>query len=48
MPEIDSTELLKNIRKGEFSPVYYIYGKDVMTVENAAKAIFKKSVDISK
>ncbi len=42
MPEINSSELLKNIKSGCLSNVYYIYGKDVLTVENAAKAILKK------
>lgn len=42
MPEINASELLKKIKLGELSNLYYIYGKDVMTVENAAKAILKK------
>ena len=42
MPEIESAELSKRIRQGELSSVYYIYGRDVLTVENATKAIFKK------
>lgn len=42
MAEIISSELLKKIKSGDLSNVYYIYGKDVLTVENAAKAILKK------
>lgn len=42
MPEINSSDLLKKIKTGELSNVYYIYGKDVMSVENSAKAILKK------
>ncbi|MGN0612321.1 MAG: DNA polymerase III subunit delta [Porcipelethomonas sp.] len=42
MPEINSTELLKKIKSGDLSNVYYIYGKDVQTVENAAAAVMKK------
>ena len=44
VPEIESAELSKRIRQGELSSVYYIYGRDVMTVENATKAIFKKKL----
>lgn len=44
MSEINSADLLKKIRSGELSNVYYIYGKDVLTVENATKAILKKSL----
>jgi DNA polymerase-3 subunit delta len=42
MPEISSSEIIKKIRAGELSNVYYIYGRDVMTVENVTKAILKK------
>ena len=34
MAEMNSAELLKKIKSGELSGIYYIYGKDVMTVEN--------------
>ncbi len=42
MAQISSLELTKKIRAGELTNVYYIYGKDVMTVENISKAILKK------
>ncbi len=44
MPETGSDELLKTIRQGDISSVYYIYGRDILTVENATKAIFKKKL----
>ncbi|MBQ3566641.1 MAG: DNA polymerase III subunit delta [Oscillospiraceae bacterium] len=44
MSVINSAELLKMIKSGELSNVYYIYGKDVMTVENASKVILKKAL----
>lgn len=44
MPQINAGELSKKIKSGELSNVYYIYGKDIMTVENAVKAILKKAL----
>lgn len=44
MPQINSSELLRKVKAGELSNVYYIYGKDILTVENAAKAILKKAL----
>ncbi|MCM1227244.1 MAG: DNA polymerase III subunit delta [Clostridium sp.] len=42
MAEITPSELLKKIKSGEFCSAYYIYGKDIANVENAACAILKK------
>lgn len=42
MPVINSADLLKKIKSGDLVNLYYIYGRDIMTVENAAKAILKK------
>ncbi len=42
MAEMNSAELLKKIKSGELSGIYYIYGKDVMTVETVTNAISKK------
>lgn len=42
MPRINSAELARKIKSGDLSNVYYIYGKDIMAVENAAKVILKK------
>lgn len=42
MAELSPAELLKKIKSGELSRVYYIYGKDIVTVENASKAVLKK------
>lgn len=42
MAELNPAELSKKIRSGEFCNVYYIYGKDIVTVENASAAILKK------
>lgn len=44
MPQINSAELLKKIKSGELSNIYYIYGRDIMTIENAVKAILKKAL----
>ena len=44
MPQINAAELSKKIKAGELANVYYIYGKDIMTVENAVKAILKKAL----
>ena len=42
MPETNPSDLMKSIRAGDVRNVYYIYGKDVLTVENTTKALFKK------
>lgn len=42
MPEIGSAEVMKNLRSGQLSGVYYIYGKDVLTVEGVTKSVLKK------
>lgn len=42
MAEISPEELLKKLRAGEFFRAYYIYGKDVATVENTSASILKK------
>lgn len=42
MPQTDSTELLKKVKSGELSNLYYIYGKDIMTIESLTKVILKK------
>lgn len=44
MPEINSADILKRLKTGEFSNVYYIYGKDILTVEGITKAILKKTL----
>lgn len=44
MPEINSTDLLKKLKASELSNVYYIYGKDILTVEGVTKAIMKKTL----
>lgn len=44
MPEINSTDLLKKLKAGELNNVYYIYGKDILTVEGVTKAIMKKTL----
>lgn len=44
MPQINAGELSKKIKAGEISNAYYIYGKDIMTVENAVKAVLKKAL----
>ncbi len=42
MAELTSTELIKKIKSGDLSRIYYIYGQDVLTVENVSKAVLKK------
>lgn len=42
MAELNSADLLKKIKAGELCRAYYIYGKDVATVENASKAVLKR------
>lgn len=42
MPVNNSAELIKKIRSGDLFNVYYIYGKDILTVETITKAIIKK------
>ncbi|MGN1482066.1 DNA polymerase III subunit delta [Porcipelethomonas sp.] len=42
MAEINAMELLKKIKSGELPGIYYIYGRDVMTVEETTRAILKK------
>lgn len=44
MPQINAGELSKKIKSGEISNAYYIYGKDILSVENAVKAILKKAL----
>lgn len=44
MPQINAGELSKKIKAGEISNAYYIYGKDILSVENAVKAILKKAL----
>lgn len=44
MAELSPAELLKKIKSGELSRAYYIYGKDIITVENASKAVLKKHI----
>lgn len=44
MPEINSADILKKLKAGELNNVYYIYGKDVLTVENVTKAVLKKAL----
>lgn len=42
MAELSSAELTKKLKSGHLDNVYYIYGKDILAVENVSKAILKK------
>lgn len=44
MSELNSADILKKIKGGELSNIYYIYGKDILTVEGVTKAILKKTL----
>lgn len=44
MPVINDKELVKQMKSGEYSPVYYFYGKDILTIGKYASAISKKLV----
>lgn len=42
MAELSSAELIKDLKSGNLCSVYYIYGKDILAVENISRAILKK------
>lgn len=42
MAELTLTELIKKIKSDDLCNIYYIYGQDILSVENASKAILKK------
>lgn len=44
MPQIDVKVLLTQLKKNEIHNLYYLYGKNINGVENATKAIIKKTV----
>ena len=44
MPEVNSSDILKKLKANELSNVYYIYGKDILTVEGITKAVLKKTL----
>ena len=46
MPEVNSSDILKKLKANELSNVYYIYGKDILTVEGITKAVDNVSIDI--
>ena len=44
MPQEDSKTIISKLRKGELSNIYYIFGKNVIGVENLTKEIIKAAV----